>query len=167
MKFVAALLRWLLAVGSLYLAVRQMATALKIDGLAAAPYLFFGFGSFILAIFLMAPETVVKICEFCSRPLTSIIYPSATAEKPPLSYRLARLYTKQLRYADAIEEYQKIIHYYPRERPAYLELLRLAKEIDHAKLYDRYAKLFIKRFGDVAFAEARSPEKLASGRESP
>lgn len=167
MKFVAVLLRWLLAGGSLYLAVRQMSTALKIDGLAAAPYLFFGFGAFILAIFLMAPETVVKICEFCSRPLTGIIYPNATAEKPPLSYRLAHLYTKQLRFADAIEEYQKIIQYYPRERSAYLELLKLAREIDHARLYDKYARLFTKRFGDVAFAEARSPEKLVSGREDP
>ena len=165
MKFVAVLLRWLLAGGCLYLAVRQMTSALKIDGLAAAPFLLFGFGAFIVAIFFIAPETVVKVCEFCSRPLTNIIYPSATAEKPPLSYRLAHLYTKQLRFADAVEEYQKIIRYYPRERTAYLELLALAREIDHAKLYEKYAKLFMKRFGDVPFAQARGPEKLVSGRQ--
>lgn len=164
MKFVAVLLRWLLAGGFLYVAVRQMSTALKIDGLAAAPFLLFGIGSFIVAIFLIAPETVVRICEFCSRPLTNLVYPNAMADKPPLSYRLAHLYRKQTRYADAVEEYQKIIQYYPRERTAYLELLTLARDIDHAKLYDKYAKLFMKRFRDVPFAETRAPEKLVSGK---
>ena len=163
MKFVAVLLRWLLAGGCLYFSVRQMMAALKVDGFAAAPFLFFGIGAFITALLLITPETVVKICEFCSRPLTNIIYPSATADKPPLSYRLAHLYRKQLRFADAAEEYQKIIHYYPRERTAYLELLALAREVDHTRLYDKYAKLYMKRFKDVPFAEERAPEKLVSG----
>ena len=166
MKFVGVLLRWLLAGGCLYFAVRNMGSALKIDGYAAAPYLLFGFGSFIVAVCLISPETVVKVCEFCSRPLTSLIYPNAMADKPPLSYRLAHLYTKQMRFGDAVAEYQKIIQYYPRERTAYLELLTLAREIDHPKLYDKYAKLFMKRFRDVPFAEARSPEKLVSGEQA-
>ena len=163
MKFVAVLLRWLLAGWCVYFAIRQMASALKIEGYAAAPFLLFGMGAFIAAVCLIAPETVVKICEFCSRPLTNIIYPNATADKPCLSYRLAHLYVKQMRFADAAEEYQKIIHYYPRERAAYLELLALAREVDHAKLYDKYAKLYMKHFKDVPFAEERPPEKLPSG----
>lgn len=165
MKIAAVLLRWLLAGGCFYFSVRYMAMAVKLESLAAAPSLFFGIGAFIFAIFLISPETVVKICEFCSRPLTNIIYPSATADKPPLTYRMAHLYTKQMRFADAVAEYQKIIQYYPRERTAYLELLALAREIDHAKLYDKYAKLFVKRFGGVPFAEARSPAKLVSGSQ--
>jgi hypothetical protein len=163
MKFVTVLLRWLLAGGCLYFAFRNMAAAFKIEGYAAAPFLFFGIGSFIAAIFLVSPETVVKICELCSRPLTNLVYPNAKADKPPLSYRLAHLYTRQMRFADAVVEYQKIIHYYPRERPAYLELLMLARQIDHAKLYDKYVKLYVKRFKDVPFAEERAPEKLLPG----
>ena len=162
MKFVAVL-RWLLAAACVYYSVRHMAAALKAESFAAAPHLFFGFGTFITAVFLISPETVVKICEFCSRPLTNLIYPNARAEKPPLSYVLAHLYAKQLRLSEAIAEYQKIIHYYPRERVAYLELLMLARQIDHPKLYDKYAKLYMKRFKDVPFAEERAPEKLLSG----
>lgn len=161
MKILAAL-RWLLAAGCVYLAVRHMGAALKIEGYAAAPHLFIGFGAFITAIFLIAPETVVKVCEFCSRPLTNLVYPGARAEKPALSYVLAHLYTKQIRLPEAIAEYQKIIHYYPRERPAYLELLILARQIDHPKLYQKYAKLFLKQFKDLPFAGERAPEKLVS-----
>lgn len=160
MKKAVAAARWLLAAGCVYLSVRSMMTALKIEGITAAPHLITAFGSFILAIVFIAPETVTRICEFLSRPLTNIIYPNARAEKPPLSYRLAHLYTRQLRYADAVAEYQKIIHYYPRERTAYLELLALARQIDHAKLYEKYAKLFLKQFKDAPFAEERPPHRL-------
>jgi hypothetical protein len=162
MKFVIVLLRWLLAGGCAYFAARNMMAALKCDGIAAAPYLFFGIGSFLVAILLISPETVVKLCEFCSRPLTNLVYPNARAERPPLSYRLAHFYTKQLRYAEAVAEYQKIILYYPRERPAYLELLALARRIDHEKLHAKYAKLYMKRFKDVPFAEERGAERLLS-----
>lgn len=162
MKFLGVLLRWLTAGWCLFVSVRQMMTALKIEGYAAAPHLFFGVGAFLVALLLISPETVVKFCEFCSRPLTHIVFPGARADRPPLSYRMARLYATQMRFADAAEEYQKIIRYYPREQAAYRELLTLARTVEHGRLYHKYERLYRKRFKTAPFDGETEPKRLAS-----
>lgn len=140
------MIRWLLAVGCAVFSVKLMVKGLDQEGFAAAPFLIISFASAIAVILLIAPETVVKIAEAFSRIFTGIIFPDDKFSKPPLSYLLARKYTQELRTAEAINEYLNIIHYYPRERDAYLELMALAKSSGHERIYLKYSRKFHHRF---------------------
>lgn len=145
-----------MAAGCLLLSIRLMVGALKMSGFGAAPALIFSMASFILTVLLISPETVFRIAEWCSRPVTNLIFPNEKLSKPPLSYVLAREYGRQARLEDAIEQYQQIIHYYPDERDAYVELLPLIQKLGDSKMHEKYVLLFKKRFNQDVPA-ARSP----------
>lgn len=146
MRMASVIFRWLLAGATAYFCVRQFAAALKTESLGAAAPLLFGFAALIATLVLIAPETVFRICGFFSRVFTGVIFPDDRASRPTLSYLLAHRYTKLMRYAEALEEYEKIIRYYPDERNAYLELLTIAKGTDNDRIYRKYARKYRKKF---------------------
>jgi hypothetical protein len=128
------------------LSVKLMVAALNIPGLGAAGHLIISMALFVSTVLLIAPETVFKIAEWCSKPVTNLIFPSARLEKPPLSYVMARNYSQRMRLEDAVEEYKNIIQFYPDEVDAYTELLAVAIRLEDDELYQRYAAKFAKRF---------------------
>ncbi len=156
------LIRWLLALACLIFCIRQFQAGLQTAGLGAAGFLILGFGSMLAVVLLIAPETIVRICEFFSRIFTSIILPDDRSHKPPLSYILARRYRQQLRYSEAVKEYRKIIHYYPDEQTPYVELISLAHQLRDERLATKYIHLLKRRFPkSISLGEESSlPEKM-------
>ena len=138
--------RWLLAALSIFISVRLMMIGLKIAGIGSAFPVIFSMATFLLAVILISPETAFRLAEWCSKPLTDLIFPSEEFKKPPLSYMMARHYTQGLRFEEAAAEYEKIIHYYPKEQDAYLELLAVAKKLKDDKLLHKYEHMFKHRF---------------------
>jgi tetratricopeptide (TPR) repeat protein len=138
--------RWLLAFGCFYFVFKMMTAALKMGGFGAAGYLIIAFASLISGILFISPEIVTRFAALCSQILTSIVFPDARYDKPRLSYILARSYSKQMRYSESCEEYKRIIHYYPHEETAYIELIALLDKNGEKKLAIRYRKYFKRRF---------------------
>jgi two-component SAPR family response regulator len=116
------------------------------ESLGAAAPLLFGFGFLIGGILLFVPETTAPIAEYFGDFFAGIFFPNARFAKPPLSYIVARSYSKQARYAEAFQEYQKIISYYPRERTAYIEVIALLQVSGEKKMAMKYRRLLKKRF---------------------
>jgi tetratricopeptide (TPR) repeat protein len=100
---------------------------------------------FLMAVLLIAPDTVVKIAEWCAKPFADLFYPSDEFEKPPLSYKLARRYKQERRVDEAVQEYEKILFYYPKERDAYVELIELARQAGDDELREKYEALLRER----------------------
>ena len=138
--------RWLIAIAAMAFGAWCMNAALKIAGFGAAGYLLFSFTGIILAVLLVAPETAFRIAKWCSRPFTDLLFPSDEFAKPLLSYVLARRYARELRLRDAVDEYEKIIHYYPDEKDAYLELIAVAQKLNDRKLLKRVLARYRQRF---------------------
>lgn len=143
---ISAIIRWALAIGILALCIGQMISAFKTPGLGAAGHLIISFGSLLAFLLLISPETIIPGCELFSRLFTSIVLPDDKHRRPPLSYLLARRYRKQLRPAEAVAEYQRIIHYYPDEQDAYLELIALAHNVGNERLAKKYTRAFTRHF---------------------
>jgi tetratricopeptide (TPR) repeat protein len=101
---------------------------------------------FLTAVLLVAPDTAVKIAEWIAKPFADLFYPSDEFEKPPLSYLLARRYSQERRVDAAVQEYEKILFYYPDERDAYLELIELAQRVGDEELREKYAGLLREKF---------------------
>lgn len=143
---ITMIIRWLLALGCLIFCIRQFQAGLNTAGLGAAGFLIVGFGSMLAVVLLIAPETIVRVCEFFSRIFASIVLPDDKFHKPPLSYILAHSYRRQLRYTEAVEEYRKIIHYHPGELTPYLEMISLAHLLQDDRLAAKYTQLLKRRF---------------------
>lgn len=137
--------RWCLASLCLAACVKLMLDAFKIAGIGAAGHLIGAFMLLIGSIILIAPETVVRIAEWCSRPITDLLFPSEQLDKPPLNYRLARHYAETRRLEEAVTEYAKIIEHYPEETDAYVELLTVAKQLGDDDLHEHYSTLLKKQ----------------------
>jgi len=146
MRTALVIARFLLGFACLVYGVREMRTALGMEGMGAVPHVLFGMGSLLAAVFLLLSGLIWRACEFLSRAFTDIILPSARHQRPPLSYRLARRYAQQLRHHEAVEEYEKILRYYPDEQGAYFELAAEARLVDDAKLFRRTVKAYEQRF---------------------
>jgi len=101
---------------------------------------------FLGAVFLVVPETVTPLAKFIGTCFSSIIFPNAKFSKPPLSYFLADLYSKQMRYEEAARQYMAIIRYYPNEQKAYLELISICQLSGETKLAKKYLRRFNHRF---------------------
>ena len=116
-----AVLRWILSASAFTVFVLSMRAAFKIESYGAAAYVIFALVCFIASILLLIPETVKPTCRYFSGLIIAFIFPDHKFSKPTLTYTLARRYMELERYEDAINEYAKIIHYYPGETEAYLE----------------------------------------------
>jgi len=122
-----------------------MSAGLKMGWLGAAFPVIGSMLLFLMAVLLIAPDTVVKIAEWCAKPFADLFYPSDEFEKPPLSYKLARRYKQERRVDEAVQEYEKILFYYPKERDAYVELIELARQAGDDELREKYEALLRER----------------------
>lgn len=149
------ILRWLLSASSFVLFVISIRAAFKMESLEAAPYVIFSLVCFIASILLLIPETVKPTCHYLSGLIVSFIFPDHKFSKPSLSYALARRYIEQSRYDDAMQEYGKIIHYYPGEIEAYLGMISASSLAGETQLAEKYKKKL----------KARSGETIANGSD--
>ena len=88
MRFVRV--RWIFALLSMLVSIWLMTAAFKINGFGALGHIIFSMTGFIMAVLLIAPETVFRIAEWISRPFAELFFPSEEYKKPPLSYKMAR-----------------------------------------------------------------------------
>jgi cell division protein FtsW (lipid II flippase) len=137
--------RWMLAGLALVASVWLMSAGVKMGWLAAAFPVIGSMLLFLTAVLLVAPDTAVKIAEWIAKPFADLFYPSDEFEKPPLSYLLARRYSQERRVDAAVQEYEKILFYYPEELDAYLELIELAQRVGDEELREKYAGLLRER----------------------
>ncbi len=84
-----------------------------------------GIAAMVTGALLAAPEIVRWAVWPISSLLDSILMPSEKVD-PPVDFTLARFYGQNLRYDEACEEYEKILHYHPDNAEAYLEGIRAA-----------------------------------------
>ncbi|MEO8205247.1 MAG: hypothetical protein ABI615_03645 [Chthoniobacterales bacterium] len=139
------IIRWLLALGVLYLAGKMMFIGFKTDGLGVIGLLY-AVSGLIAAVIITSPETVRFLTTPITRFLGGLTFPESRNTKPILSYTLARHYEEQERYSESIEEYKKIIRYYPKEQKAYLEMLAIAMQSNDLSTYKKYSRAFKRRF---------------------
>lgn len=118
-----------------------MNAGLKMSWLGAAFPVIGSMLLFLTAMLLMAPDTAFKIAELCAKPFADLFFPSDEFEKPPLSYLLARRYSQERKVDAAVQEYEKILFYYPEERDAYVELIELARRVGDEELREKYEGL--------------------------
>lgn len=133
-RILGIVFRWIAAAGLLRIASQLIAKAetnyaptpedlgFKVEMMFP---ILFAIGALLIGIALIAPEVV----RFLLRPVYHWIeglYGSGDhSAKPPLDYRLARLYVRQGKLDSAAELYERILRYYPEEPDAYRELLEV------------------------------------------
>ena len=127
------------------LAATLLLSRLAVDD-GSLPAAIMNFAVFIGALILVAREAAPWLAEQFSMPFLEVYFPNLNFPKPPLSYTLAHHYRDQGRLEDAAEQYQKIIRYYPGEEAAYVELLKVAEQMEDRKLGERYTELYQRRF---------------------
>ncbi len=137
--------RWILAGLALVASVWLMSAGLKKDWLSAALPVIESMLLLVTAVLLVAPDTAFKLAEWIAKPFADLFYPSDEFEKPPLSYLLARRYSQERRVDAAVQEYEKILFYYPDERDAYMEVIELARRVGDEELLAKYEELMKKR----------------------
>ena len=84
-----------------------------------------GLGGLLIGMVLVAPELVRWALTPISNLFDSILMPSETVV-PPADLKLARFYGQSLRYAEAAEEYARVLQYHPDHAEACLEGIRAA-----------------------------------------
>ena len=147
--------RWLLATGLwIFCAFEFKAVLASGGGFGGVPALLFGFGAFISGLLLVSPEIIQPVSGFFADFFIDLIYPGSRESKPALSYLLARRYHDQMRLAESIAEYQKILHYYPKEKDAYREILLVAQEAGDERTFRKYSRRYTRRFGELPVADA-------------
>lgn len=102
----------------------------------------YGFGAIGIGVLTVGPEIVRLAVAPLSNMLDRILMPSESAPVP-LDFTLARFYHSQHRYAEACEEYEKIIQHHPEATTAYLEGIQaaaLAEQPDRARKFYRAAQ---------------------------
>ncbi|MHB1077947.1 MAG: hypothetical protein ACYC67_01005 [Prosthecobacter sp.] len=139
--------RRILAGLALVASVWLMSAALKMDWLSAALLVIGSLLLLVTAVLLLAPDTAFKLAEWIAHPFAELFYPSEEFEKPPLSYLLARRYSQERKLEAAVQEYEKILFYYPEERDAYLEVIELARRVGDEELRERFEGLLKVRDG--------------------
>lgn len=142
--------RWILAAVCLMASIWLMRAAFKMAGMGAAGPVILSMVSFVTVVLLIAPETAYWLAEQIAKPFANLFYPSDSFKKPPLSYTLARRYRKELRFEDAVAQYQNIIEFHPQERQAYLELIEAAGRLGDTDLVEKYTALLHRRFPESA-----------------
>lgn len=150
--------RWIVAGIALLVSAKPMAAGMKMNWLAAAFPVIGSLLLFLTFAVLMAPDTAVKLAEWIARPFAALFYPDDEFEKPPLSYVLARKYSQERKVDAALQEYEKILFYYPEEREAYLEVIELAQRVGDVELRERYEGMWremeVKRSGSQEGGDA-------------
>lgn len=100
---------------------------------------------FALGVFVIWKPLFALLTRPLMAMIDGIFFPGGKLEKPILNLKLPAYYIKEGRYTEALEEYRKIIKYYPDEVEAYERAMWLCQEIFHdsesaAKLLRRARK---------------------------
>ena len=146
--------RRILAGLALVASVWMMSAALKMDWLSAALLVIGSMLLLVTTVLLLAPDTAFKLAEWIAKPFAELFFPSDEFEKPPLSYKLARRYSQERKVDAAVQEYEKILFYYPEERDAYLEVIELAQRVKDEELRERFEGLLREKFEEGVGNEA-------------
>ena len=148
MELFRRLMRWLFAVGSVGLSIYLIQRGIAAGSITASFFpVLAALVLLVISAILIAPELAVLFCQPLFALVDSIFFPGGKLSKPVLSYTLPDFYLKEGRYEEALEEYRKILRYYPRESAAYLGAI----------------ELLVAEFGDVPGAKnlyARARQKL-------
>ena len=83
----------------------------------------------VAGAFFFGPELRWLISERVARFVSGFVFPEATGS-PPLDYTLPRFYRKKERLPEALEHYQRILHFYPKDLTAYREGIEVAWELN-------------------------------------
>lgn len=132
--------RWFLSASSFMVFILSMSAAFDIESFGVAPYVIFALVCFIVSILLLIPETVKPTCRYLSGRIVAFVFPDHKFSKPALTYALASKYIELERYEDAMQEYAKIIHYYPGETEAYLGMISASSLAGEMRLAEKYQK---------------------------
>jgi hypothetical protein len=90
------------------------------------------------------------IGDWCSR-----IYMPVTHEIPPVSYILADIYEREHRWEKSLAEFQKVIHYHPKELPAHLGRLRVTiNGFGDQETAQKFLRASMREFHDIESQEA-------------
>ncbi len=146
--FVLLGLRWLTAGVLGFGAFRILIWTTRASGLAGGfAGAIVGFSVLISSVLLLAPELASWAAAPIHRAINSLIFPGGSVI-PPADYTLARLYRKQWRYRESVEEYFKILEYHPQELAAYLEGIATATEAKAPKTRERFLRLGLRKLKD-------------------
>ena len=156
----ARITRWLFAIGCIGLAIILLRKGIAGGNLVGAFFpVLVAMILLLCGVVLIVPELVKVFTWPLLAFIDSVFFPGGKASRPVLSYALPDFYVKEERYDEALEEYRKILRYYPKEARAYvgaLELLvnefgdkRAARE-----LFDRARKRLRKHPEDLVAVEA-------------
>ncbi|MEM7385862.1 MAG: hypothetical protein AAF514_13040 [Verrucomicrobiota bacterium] len=124
-------LRWIFA-GSLLIAAGVVIAkgGESSGGPAAMGILLFGFSFLVLSAIFFSFDLVGILSAPFIRMIDGIYLPGGYNDKPPLSYELADYYAEVRDQPEkAIEQYEKIVRYYPRETMAYKKMIVVMREV--------------------------------------
>ena len=117
-------IRWILAIGAIFahrrvLSVETGAIGAQFSSSLVGVMLLVGAG------LLITPEVLWMVLSVFDWSIGAVFLPSEEM-RPPLDYRVARMYLKQLRFEEAVERYELLSHYHPQALDAYLEGIEAA-----------------------------------------
>ncbi len=97
-------------------------------------------------LIVVAIHAAFPISEFIGTWVSRFYMPAAT-EIPPVSYVLAEQYELEHKWEKSLNEYQKIIHYHPKELPAHLGRMRvILRGFNDAKAAESFFRKSRRRF---------------------
>ena len=113
---------------------------------------------------LWAAAMLIIVATIVAFPIAEVIgiwvsrfYMPAASGIPPVSYILAERYELERRWEKSLYEYQRIIHYHPKELPAHLGRMRvILRGFEDAKLAERYFRKSKKQFQEQESCDALS-----------
>lgn len=112
------------------------------SALEAFPWLLFSTAMLVLVAIFVAFPIAENLGIWISR-----FYMPAADGIPPVSYVLAERYERELQWEKSLREYQKIIHYHPKELPAHLGRMRvIMRGFDDAKYAESCFRKSLQKF---------------------
>lgn len=125
---------------------------------------------------LFASAMLIIVAIIAAFPIAEVIgiwvsrfYMPAATGIPPLSYVLAERYELERQWEKSLNEYQKIIHYHPKELPAHLGRMRvILRGFDDSKQAESCFRKSQQQFKDQESRDAlhQEWERLRAERQS-
>ncbi len=135
----SVIVRWIVAAliggGGVFLLARVMAH--ESNWMSVFGKSLFGISAMITGVLLVSPELVRLAVAPISHLIDSVLLPSETVT-PPADLKLARFYGQAMRYDEACEEYERILHYHPDHPDAHLEGIRAAALAGNERLAAKF-----------------------------
>ena len=99
--------------------------------------------SFFTFFLLLAPEVSQVASLGFTRFIDSVFFPGAREKKPPYTLKVARYYVENRRWAEAEEEYARMVGFYPEQAEAWVERLALAGKLGEEEEQRAQAELVL------------------------